>query len=273
MAVMMAGPGAGSRRRENGAGVVTVSLLAAVALGALFGLMAQRAVTLGVAAWPNPSVEGFALSHRTEWMTAMMRALTWAGSSTVLALLILAVGGALLVRRRDIRPLLWLAAGLIGANVLFRIAKVLVAQPRPSAALHLASASGYGFPSGHATSAIACWGMLAVVLSSGRSRRYALAIATGSTLVVLLVGASRIYLGVHWWTDVAAGLTLGGSWLCILCAAFFASRSSDPHRAGLSPRRDPGRGARASRAAGAPPERRSPRSPPGPPGPRRSSGG
>jgi membrane-associated phospholipid phosphatase len=268
-----AGPGADARRRENAAGVVTVSLLAALALGALFGLMAQRAVTLGVAAWPNPSVQGFALTHRTEWMTAVMRSLTWAGSSTVLALLIVAAGGALLVRRRDVRPLLWLAAGLVGANLLFRIAKVLVAQPRPSAALHLASASGYGFPSGHATSAIACWGMLAVVLSLGRSRRYAITIATGSTLVVLLVGASRVYLGVHWWTDVAAGLTLGGSWLCILCAAFFASRSSGPRRAGLSLRRDPGRWARASGAAGAPRERRSPPSPPGPPGPRRSSGG
>jgi membrane-associated phospholipid phosphatase len=250
---------------ERGAPLITASVLAALALAAVFGLIAGRAVTLGVAAWPNPPIERFVLDHRTEWMTAVMRSLTWAGSSAVLILLILAVGGALLVRRRDVRPLLWLAAGLVGANVLFRVAKVLATQPRPPAALHLVSASGYGFPSGHATSAIACWGMLAVVLSAGRPRRDALIGATFATLVVLLVGASRIYLGVHWWTDVAAGLALGGSWLCILCAAFIASRSRDARRAGLNLRRDPGRAARPRRAAGGPREQRSPPSPPEPP--------
>jgi membrane-associated phospholipid phosphatase len=264
--VSTAGPGVDASRGREKRALIIASFLAALALAAAFVLMASRAVTLGVAAWPNPSIERFVLDHRTEWITAVMRSVTWAGSSTVLILLILAVGGALLVRRRDIRPLLWLAAGLAGANVLFRIAKVLVAQPRPSAALHLASASGYGFPSGHAASAIACWGMLAVVLSSGRSRRDALIGATFATLVAFLVGASRIYLGVHWWTDVAAGLALGGSWLFTLCAAFLASRSNDARRAGLILRRDPVRAARPHRAAGGPRERRSPPSPPGPPG-------
>ena len=264
-----AGPGVDAGRGgERRAPLITASVLAALALAAVFGLIAARAVTLGVDAWPNPSVERFALGLRTEWLTAVMRSLTWAGSSPVLILLVLAVGGALLVRRRDVRPLLWLAAGLVGANVLFRIAKVLAAQPRPPAALHLVSASGYGFPSGHATSAIACWGMLAVVLCSGRSRRDAVIGATFATLVVLVVGVSRIYLGVHSWTDVAAGFTLGGSWLCILCAAFLASRSSDARRDGLNLRRDPGRAAPPRRAAGGPRERRSRPSPPGPPAPR-----
>lgn len=261
-----------SRRRHRRSAVITVSLLGALTLATSFGVMAHRAVTIGVAVWPNPSVERFVVAHRTEWVTALMRALTLAGSSTVLILLIAAVGGALLVRRRDPRPLLWLAAGLAGANLLFRIAKVLVAQPRPPAALHLVSASGFGFPSGHAASAIACWGMLAVVLSSGRSRREALVVAMCSALIVLLVGTSRIYLGVHWWTDVAAGLALGGSWLCILCAAFFASPSLAEGRAGLNLRPDPGRAARERRAVDGPPERRSPPSPPRPPDPRRSSG-
>lgn len=264
-----AGPAVeGNRGGQRRPTLITASVLAALALAAAFGLMANRAVTLGVAAWPNPSIQRFAIGHRTEWMTAVMRSLTWAGSSIVLILLILTVGGALLVRRRDIRPLLWLAAALAGANLLFRVAKVLVAQPRPPGALHLVSASGYGFPSGHATSAIACWGMLAVVLCSGRSRRDAVIGATFATLVVLVVGASRIYLGVHSWTDVAAGLALGGSWLCILCAAFLASRSSDARRAGLNLRRDPGRAARPRRAAGGPRERRPRPSPPGPPSPR-----
>jgi membrane-associated phospholipid phosphatase len=91
------------------------------------------------------------------------------------------------------------------------------------------------------------------VLASGRSRREALALATCSTLVVLLVGTSRIYLGVHWWADVAAGLALGGSWLCVLCAAFFAAPSA-ASRAGLNLRLDR-RGPRAHRAADGPLER------------------
>jgi membrane-associated phospholipid phosphatase len=55
-----------------------------------------------------------------------------------------------------------------------------------------------------------------LLLGAGRPIRVKLVVGTGAVVLVGLVGLSRIYLGVHWWTDVVAGFALGGLWLCLL---------------------------------------------------------
>jgi membrane-associated phospholipid phosphatase len=79
----------------------------------------------------------------------------------------------------------------------------------------IGAASGPSYLSGHATQAIATWGMLALIASAGRSRVRGVVVAV---VVVGLVGLSRIYLGAHWLTDVLAGYGLGGAWLLLLAA-------------------------------------------------------
>jgi membrane-associated phospholipid phosphatase len=92
----------------------------------------------------------------------------------------------------------------------------MAGRPRPPASLHLIGVSGFGFPSGHATTVLACWGLVALLLGAGRSIRVKIVLWTAAVVIVALVGLSRIYLGVHWWTDVVAGFALGGLWLCLL---------------------------------------------------------
>ena len=98
--------------------------------------------------------------------------------------------------------------------------KELVARPRPDVQLALVEESGYAFPSGHAVFAAAFFGALMVLL--GRwpclTRRTILRLALQAALALLIVGvgASRVYLGVHWPSDVIAGFLFGGLYLCVL---------------------------------------------------------
>ena len=78
---------------------------------------------------------------------------------------------------------------------------------------------GWAFPSGHATQTIAFYGMLAIVLITWYGPRRRLLFAIGAALVTLVVGASRLYLGVHWLTDVLGGYALGLTWLAVVVIA------------------------------------------------------
>ncbi len=164
----------------------------------------------------DPGIERFVIAHRVSGLTSAMKGVTWLGSNTVLVPLVVVLGAYLLVRRRDWRSAALLVAALGGANILYHAAKSAVERPRPPVSLHLISVSGFGFPSGHATASIACWGMVAVVLGAGPRTSAKVALWLSAGLIAVLVGLSRIYLGVHWWTDVVGGLALGGLWLCLL---------------------------------------------------------
>ena len=91
-------------------------------------------------------------------------------------------------------------------------------RPRPPAAIWIGHYTGAAFPSGHATQSTAFYAMLAVVLGAGLSIRKQAVLWSAAALVVLIVGASRIYLGAHWLTDVLAGYALGATWVAIVIA-------------------------------------------------------
>jgi undecaprenyl-diphosphatase len=92
----------------------------------------------------------------------------------------------------------------------------VVGRPRPPAAIWIGHYPGASFPSGHATQSAAFYAMLAIVLGAGLSSRRRAIVWSAAALVVLIVGASRIYLGAHWLTDVLAGYALGASWVAIV---------------------------------------------------------
>ena len=195
----------------------------------VFAGLTQDVIAVEEAALLDPRIERSVVDHRVEWATATMKGVTWLGSNALLIPLVIAVGGYFWLRNRDLRPATFMFAALVGANLFYRVTKSLVGRPRPPEPLHLISVSGFGFPSGHATAVVACWGMAAVLLGSGRSARVKVALWCCAGLIALLVGFSRLYLGVHWWTDVIAGHALGGLWLCVLALVFVRwQRPSDP---------------------------------------------
>ena len=200
------------------AGLPLTATLASAALFAwIFGGLTQDVTAGEGIARFDPRAHGFAVAHRTDWLTTIMRNVTWLGSGWVL-IPILATATVVLLRRRDRRGVGWVWAAYLGAVALYALAKPLVHRPRPPAADMIGAASGLSYPSEHATQAIATWSILALVAAASRSRRTRIVVFTAAVVLVLLVGASRIYLGAHWLTDVLAGYALGATWLALLAA-------------------------------------------------------
>ncbi|MCX9190014.1 hypothetical protein C3Y87_01000 [Carbonactinospora thermoautotrophica] len=197
---------------------LTLTLLVLLAAGWAFAAVLEDVVARNeLAIWDQP-VAGFVLAHREPWLTTVMRAVTELGSPTVLAPLIAVIGLAWWRRTGSWRPLALLTAAGLGAWLLAGGIKLLIDRQRPPAATDLAGhLTGYAFPSGHATTAMAVYGMLAALLAAATPRWGRKVTAWAAALILaLLVAASRVYLGAHWLTDVLGGLALGATWLFAL---------------------------------------------------------
>jgi len=174
------------------------------------------------------------VAHRVGWVTALMQTLTSLGSNAVLVPAVVIVGGLFLLRRRDWRPMALLAAALGGAVALYDVVKPLVGRPRPPSSIWIGHYAGPAFPSGHATAAVALYAALALVLSMGASYGRRALVWSGAALVALVVGASRVYLGAHWLTDVLGGYALGAAWVAFLVTIALIRRSRAPGSTGDS---------------------------------------
>jgi undecaprenyl-diphosphatase len=149
--------------------------------------------------------------QRSHTLVEVARLITWAGSASVLVPL--AVVFCLILARAGLwRQALAVALSLGGAMLIYDLTKLLTARPRPSVE-HLQAVTGSSFPSGHATQAGAFWLSLVLALRATRPTRVAQRVAGAfAALLVLGVAWSRVYLGVHYPSDVVAGVILGGGW-------------------------------------------------------------
>jgi undecaprenyl-diphosphatase len=163
-----------------------------------------------------------------EWLNGAMRDLTALGSSTVLVLFVLAVAGALLARGQY-HALVFLLVAALGGILLNILLKPFFGRPRPDIALRLTEVRSLSFPSGHAMGSAIIYFTLAALLARlvepVALKLYFLGLAA---LLSFLVGASRVYLGVHYPTDVLAGWTVGLAWalLCWTVARYLQGRGS-----------------------------------------------
>lgn len=165
-----------------------------------------------------------------KWLELVMNDITAMGGHTVLTFISLISIGYLLVTRHRSSAALVAASGL-GGMLLNHMLKLGFDRPRPDLVAHLAEVHTLSFPSGHAMLSAIIYLTLGVLLARSQSshaiRGYIVGVALFTTV---LVGLSRIYLGVHWPTDVIAGWCLGAAWalLClqILCWET-SSHSSD----------------------------------------------
>lgn len=179
--------------------------------------------------------------HRTPVGHAIARAMSALGALWTIAALGL-IGAIALMRRRQ-RLLLegWVIA-LIGGEVLNTFLKHLVQRPRPLYSTILTSHS-WSFPSGHAMESLIAYGMVAYALFVlvAHSRPQRVGITVGAALLTLFIGWSRVYLGVHYVSDVIGGYAAGLIWLaaCISGVAVARRRAEPPNSATLSIKEEP----------------------------------
>ncbi len=149
---------------------------------------------------------------RTETLTKAAVDITALGTFTVLTWFSIAIFGFLALFRQRLR-IIELLVVCAGAALLPRILKLYFARPRPDLADRLVQVSEYSFPSGHALGSSAMYlafGLLAAeILRSKIQKTFCIGFAT---FTFILIGLSRIYLGVHYTTDVLAGFCLGSTW-------------------------------------------------------------
>lgn len=195
-------------------------LLAHLAVGLVTSLAAIGFVRLAAAVTGRAAMVRFDLAladalhdAATEGGVNALRVLTGLGSGTTLGILGVVVLVTLLARRQRILAIAW-AVAMAGGGILNYGLKSIFERPRPVFLNPFVTAGSWSFPSGHSMSTLIASGMLAYVIIAlvpGRSTRYSAIL--GAVVWTIFIGFSRMYLGVHYFSDVVAGFAAGSVWL------------------------------------------------------------
>jgi undecaprenyl-diphosphatase len=145
---------------------------------------------------------------------AVFKTISSLGSPVTLTILALAAGFVLAARREWILLAGWLAA-FAGGGLLDVVLKLVIRRPRPPGAAAFLQHYSWSFPSGHAMGSLIGYGMLAYVLTLLwiHHRSAQIAVVLGAALLIIAIGFSRLYLGVHYFSDVVGGYAAGVLWL------------------------------------------------------------
>lgn len=153
----------------------------------------------------------FVVGMRRAWLTPIMQSISELALPVVLLVMLLAVQAFAPGRR----PGLFAAVNLVGVVLVNQVFKFVVQRPRPEG-FRLIAEGGYSFPSGHSMVAMGFYGLLAwMAWHYERDRVIRYVSVCGFALIVALVGMSRVYLGVHYASDVIAGFCLSLAWLAL----------------------------------------------------------
>lgn len=201
-----------------GAGIAAFGIALMLAIGLVvdrlpFGF--DKTIIVGLREWGGPP-----------WLRGVATAITTLGNGPVLTAIVLVAMVLLLLGGHRLTALVLGAAALSGSWVV-DLLKAYFGRPRPTLVEHWAVVSNMSFPSGHAASSALIYLTLAALASQLMRRRAARnAIVGAAILLVGAIGASRVYLGVHWPSDVLAGWSFGTLWAIGWWRATAAARAS-----------------------------------------------
>lgn len=192
--------------------MLTIGLVVSAVLALVFGVILEDVLSRDPITTLDRLVADSLNAHAIPWLTQVFVVITTFGSGWVLVPAAALLAAALFRRRRWGDGLVLISA-TSGAAVLNAVLKLLIHRPRPEFLEPLVYAGGYSFPSGHSASAAAFY-MTLGLLAAGWVRRWEtrVYVLLASVFVVVLIGFSRLYLGVHYLSDVLAGYALGAFW-------------------------------------------------------------
>jgi len=187
----------------------------AIAIGALLVMVQHNA---GLAHW-DLSAARWGGANATSGSTQFLRDVSQLGGTPVMIGVALVAAVVEYARTRTAAIFAFLTVVVLGQVVVTNLTKVLVDRTRPD--IHrLTGFSGASFPSGHAATAAATFAAVALLAGRGRSQRVKAFLAAGAAAIAVGVATTRVLLGVHWLTDVLAGLAIGWAWFAISSIAF-----------------------------------------------------
>ncbi len=164
----------------------------------------------------DAGILGSAISLRSDALTMLMKAVTFLGSAPVIIALTAVVLAWFAYKKRPSHFMV-LGTAIVGAVAMIYLMKHMFLRARPSFPLHLVSEDSYSFPSGHAFISLVFYGLLMYfVIRHEYTLRAKILTCLASGLFIFAVGFSRLYLGVHWPSDVLGSWAIGGAWLAVV---------------------------------------------------------
>lgn len=175
-----------------------------------FGIIASQIVQNPVISF-DETIRFWVYEQRNPWLSAIFIPITYMGNwqtITVLAAILLALPKT----RKDIG--LPFAMVSLSSTVIYKAVKGIFERPRPELDVRLIPQGGFSFPSGHSMNCIVCFGILIYLIRRYcPNRKIANILTAGLTLLIIGIGTSRVYVGVHFPTDVLGGWSLGLAFL------------------------------------------------------------
>jgi undecaprenyl-diphosphatase len=200
---------------------LTVSLL--IAGGAIWVFSAVLDAVLDNATMVrlDHAADAWIHAHATPFGFVVFQKISELGSPTTMLVLCVIGSGLLLRYRRTPMLILWIAA-FAGSGILGRVVKVAVQRGRPTFGIDFLTDASYSFPSGHSAGSFIGIAMTVFVIRTYKlvSTKWLVAISVLGTVFVILVGVSRVYLGVHYPSDVIGGYAVSAAWgaICVVVA-------------------------------------------------------
>ncbi|MGQ0702419.1 MAG: phosphatase PAP2 family protein [Gemmatimonadales bacterium] len=204
---------------------LTVGFLVTLTTSILFVVIADHVVRQETLVQTDLAVHAWLRQKATAVGYGMWSVISGLGGHPSVLILAIGIGLILALRRHFLLLAGWITA-LVGGELLDLALKWAFRRPRPETAAAFLSEWSWSFPSGHAMGSLIAYGMVAYVFSvefavSGAVRR---GIVATCIVLVLAVGISRLYLGVHYFSDVLGGFAAGGLWLAACISGLEVAR-------------------------------------------------
>lgn len=198
-------------------GIVVISLGFFLATGVLILLNATTAF--------DDSIQSLVFSLRSDFLTRFFKMVTYSANWQTIVIFCAVF---LTIKRTRIRIGVPLSFASLISTVIYKCAKMVYARPRPEIGFHLIEQSGLSFPSGHSMTGLVFYGLLIYLVAEYvKENRAQKALISLLAVLIVLIGFSRVYLGVHYPTDVIAGWFLGTS---ILVSAIILLEKGYPEK-------------------------------------------